>query len=479
MKRCEKTSFARVEFENQSFVGLVVSSLTFKHIVFTQTSKSHAFVPQSLPDELFIKLEKKENYLVIEYNLDKYEELCLSFQILMKKQLCLQFTETVNYEIANNALDYKFCDLSQNHDEFVMMLEHKRKLKPDTTEIATNNTGLVQLESEETIFTNRRSQDIVSITKILNDMTKQMKILEIRVKSTKSMYRGQLAMESQFATDDHNQQIIRLIIQFINYCKSFFQRVFPDFSIKHLDDFESALCGAMKHFPTDCDLLALMDRSIRIIVDIIQKIQIEYNLHQLTYVDEKSQARPRNDINDYADGKRQRKTNSAIKNNNHLLDNKGHNWLKFNVDMATNPTFSGGQKLVTAIIDTGARDTRIPVSKAEFSYFTSGRKITEKFIGVGGKYAETHPYYVSLKTKLEGSQNTTISFDEAVIDLNRARNFILIGRKDLTKFGFFCDFGFDIFGFKSLGDGRITATFPINKESKFSEDPPTKRRNSI
>ena len=74
-----------------------------------------------------IKLEKKKNLLDIEYSLKKYEEITLSFQILMKCQLILHSLETFNYKITQGALKYDLLDLLSSHDEIV---PHFKSLVP-------------------------------------------------------------------------------------------------------------------------------------------------------------------------------------------------------------------------------------------------------------------------------------------------------------------------------------------------------------
>ena len=73
-----------------------------------------------------------------------------------------------------------------------------------------------------------------------------------------------------------------------------------------------------------------------------------------------------------------KRKNEELLSIENLPPSKRHNWLKFYVDMATNPTYAGDEKLVAAIIDTGSRYTLIPVVLAEHSCFENGRKITLK-----------------------------------------------------------------------------------------------------
>ena len=177
-----------------------------------------------------------------------------------------------------------------------------------------------------------------------------------------------------------------------------------------------------------------------------------------------------------------KRKNEELLSIENLPPSKRHNWLKFYVDMATNPTYAGDEKLVAAIIDTGSRYTLIPVVLAEHSCFENGRKITEKLSGIGGNHLNLHPYFVKIQVNLKNPEiniPNTITFEEAILIQDKTRNYIIIGRRDLTRFGFFCDFGFDIFGFKTFGDSRITTMFPINRETSYCVDNKRPRRNSI
>ena len=453
--------------------------MAYKNAVFTQTSRSTDGEPNAFPQEFHIKLEKKKNLLDIEYSLKEYEEISLSFQILMKRQLILHSLETFNYKITQDALKYDLLDLLNSHDEIVPIL----KLDPiDETNIINdnqqNNTGSVTSQTAGIIPSQTGATDIVSVTHLLNDMSRQLQSFKSRVELKKSTYRGHLTFENQSSAE--NQQILRTIIQFIQNCKSFFIRVFPDFPIADLDGYESALCAVMNYFPGDCDFLALIDRSIGVIVGIIQEIQVNYNLHQLTYVDEKPQ--PGTEIRDpkieYSSQKHDN-LNTKINYSKELLKSKGQDWLRFYVDMTTNPTYSGDKKILTALVDTGSRYTLIPAQWTQFSYFEDGNKITQKFTGVGGETAKVYDNFVTVDVKLEYFQETTIRFENAVLILDQRRKYIIVGRKDLQKFGFFCDFGFDIFGFKALGNHGITATFPIHRQLNYCDKAQRKRRKSI
>ena len=466
------------EFQEKNFLGLTKSSLAYRNAVFSQTSSSKDQEPHSFPEEFHIKIEKKENCLDIEYSFEKYEEIWLSFQILMNHQLTLHSLKTYNYKITKDALNYDFLGLLKSHDEIVPIL----KIEPiDEPSIANdnqrNNTGSVLSQTAEIHPNQAGTTDIISVTHILNNMSRQMKIFESRVKLEKSKYRGQLAEDKSSA---ENQQIIRTIIQFIQNCKGFFHRVFPDFPIADLDDYESALCGVMKHFSGESDCLALIDRSIGVIVGIIQEIQVEYNLHQLTYVDEKpNPVTESHDSKNEYDTQKQEHSNTKMNHSNKLLKNDGQDWLKFYVDMTTNPFYSGEKKIVAAVVDTGSRYTLIPQQWVEFSYFEDEReKITQKFTGVGGKTLKIYENFVTVDVKLEYFAETTIRFEEAVLVQDQRRKYIIVGRKDLQKFGFFCDFGFDTFGFKALGNLGVTATFPIQHKLNYCDTPRKKRLKS-
>ena len=162
---------------------------------------------------------------------------------------------------------------------------------------------------------------------------------------------------------------------------------------------------------------------------------------------------------------------------NHVED-QGPKWLQFHVNMATKLSYDGEPIFFAAVVDTGSRYSLIPVCGVENSNCEDGRIITEKFIGAGGKHVNTHSHFVKVQVKLGDSENT-ITFDEAILDMNQNRKCILIGRKDLKRFGFFCDFERDVFGFKSLGDSQITAMFPIDGESNICDQIQRLRRNSI
>ena len=453
--------------------------MAYRNAVLSQTSSSKDAEPHLFPEEFHLNIEKKGNFLDIEYSLKKYEEISLSFQILMNHQLTLRSLKTYNYKIAKDALNYDFLGLLKSHDEIVQILKIVPIDGPSIiNENQQNNTGSVSSQTAEIHPNQTGTTEIISVTHLLNNMSRQMKIFESRVKLEKSKYRGQLAEDQSSA---ENQQIIRTIIQFIQNCKGFFHRVFPDFPIADLDDYESALCGVMKHFSGDSDCLALIDRSIGVIVAIIQEIQVEYNLHQLTYVDEKPH--PGTETRDSKIEHRSQKQdelNTEMTHSNKLLKNKGHDWLKFYVDMTTNPYYSGDKKIVAAVVDTGSRYTLIPQQWAQFSYFEDeGEKITQKFTGVGGKTLKIYENFVTVEVKLEYFGQTTIRFEEAVLIQDERRKYIIVGRQDLQKFGFFCDFGFDTFGFKALGNPGITATFPIQQKLNYCGTSRKKRRKSI
>ena len=397
----------------------------------------------------------------------------------MKHQLTLHSLKTYNYKIAKDALNYYFLGLLKSHDEIVPILKIEPIEEPYIiNDNQQNNTGSVLFQAAEIHPNQTGTTDTISVTHLLNNMSRQMKIFEYRVKLKKSTYRGQLAIENQSSAE--NQQIIRTIIQFIQNCKGFFHRVFPDFPIADLDEYESVLCGVMKHFPGDCDFLALIDRSIGVIVGIIQEIQVEYNLHQLTYVDEKPNPGTETHDSEIEDrSQKQDKLNTKMTHSNKLLGNKGQDWLKFYVDMTTNPHYSGDKKIVAAVVDTGSRYTLIPQQWVEFSYFEDEReKITQKFTGVGGKTLKIYENFVTVDVKLEYFAETTIRFEEAVLVQDQRRKYIIVGRKDLQKFGFFCDFGFDTFGFKALGNLGVTATFPIQHKLNYCDTSRKKRRKS-
>ena len=177
---------------------------------------------------------------------------------------------------------------------------------------------------------------------------------------------------------------------------------------------------------------------------------------------------------------KQEYSNTKMNHSNKMLKNKGQDWLKFYVDMTTNPTYSGDKKIVAAVVDTGSRYTLIPQQCAQFSYFEDeGEKITQKFTGVGGKTLKIYENFVTVDVKLEYFAETIIRFEEAVLIQDESRKYIIVGRKDLQKFGFFCDFGFDTFGFKALGNLGIAATFPIHQKLNYCDTSRMKRRKSI